>query len=314
MNIVFAEPLGMCECILNRQVENLKKQGHTITFFPTRDEHENTMIERAKEADILVISNIPLSKTFFANCPKLKMLSVAFTGVDHIDLESCKQRGIIVCNAAGYSTQAVAELSIGMMLAVYRKIVGGDTITRISEDRQGFLGCELHGKTVGIIGLGAIGQRVAQLANAFGCNVLGYNRSQKHLEQVTQVDKEQLLTQSDIITIHLPLNTETHHFINETDFQLMRPHSILINTARGAIVNQNALYNALRKGQIAGAAVDVYDQEPPLPANFELFNAPNLLMLPHIGYATKEAFSIRLGIVIQNIEMWLAGTPQNLIQ
>jgi D-3-phosphoglycerate dehydrogenase len=200
-----------------------------------------------------------------------------------------------------------------MMLAVYRKIVGGDTITRISEDRQGFLGCELHGKTVGIIGLGAIGQRVAQLANAFGCKVLGYNRSQKNIAQVTQVDKDQLLSQSDIITLHLPLTAETRHFIDEADFQLMRPHSILINTARGAIVNQNALYNALRKGQIAGAAVDVYDQEPPLPANFELFNAPNLLMLPHIGYATKEAFAIRLGIVIKNVEMWLAGTPQNLI-
>jgi D-3-phosphoglycerate dehydrogenase len=313
MNIVFAEPLGMCECILNKQVENLKREGHTITFYSTRDEHEDVMIERAKEADILVLSNIPLSKTFFDNCPKLKMISVAFTGVDHIDLTSCRERGITVCNAAGYSTQAVAELSIGMMLAVYRKIVGGDTITRISEDRQGFLGCELHGKTVGIIGLGAIGQRVAQLANAFGCKVLGYNRSQKNIAQVTQVDKDQLLSQSDIITLHLPLTAETRHFIDEADFQLMRPHSILINTARGAIVNQNALYNALRKGQIAGAAVDVYDQEPPLPANFELFNAPNLLMLPHIGYATKEAFAIRLGIVIKNVEMWLAGTPQNLI-
>lgn len=132
------------------------------------------------------------------------MLSVAFTGVDHIDLEACKKRGITVCNAAGYSTEAVAELTIGMMIAVYRKMVGGDAILRIGGDRQGVLGSELHGKAVGIVGLGAIGQRVALLANAFGCKILGYNRSPKALPHITQVDKDTLLRQSDIITVHLP--------------------------------------------------------------------------------------------------------------
>lgn len=313
MKIVFVEPLGMCECILNARVEKLKKQGHTITFYPDRNEDEEVLIERAREADVVVISNIPLRKHFFESCPNLKMLSVAFTGVDHIDLEECKKRGITVCNAAGYSTQAVAELTIGMMIAVYRKIVGGDAITRISEDRQGILGCELQGKTVGIIGLGAIGQRVAHLANAFGCKVIGYNRSNKDIAGVKTVDKTTLLRQSDIISVHLPLTDDTRDFINTTEFAQMQPHNILINTARGPIVNQTALYNALKKGQIAGAAVDVYDREPPLPANFELFNAPNLLMLPHMGYATKEAFGIRLDIVVKNIEMWLTNTTQNKI-
>ena len=138
-------------------------------------------------------------------------------------------------------------------------------------------------------------------------------QSNKEVEQVTPVSKEELLTRSDIITVHLPLTPATKNFIGTTELSLMQPHTIIINTARGPIVEQNALYNALRKGQIAGAAVDVYDQEPPLPANFELFNAPNLLMLPHIGYATKEALTNRLDIVIKNIEMWLAGTPQNRI-
>lgn len=313
MKIVFVEPLGMCECILNAQVETLKKQGHTITFYTDRNEDEEVLIERAKDAEVLVISNIPLKKHFFESCSHLKMISVAFTGTDHIDIEECKKRSIMVCNAAGYSTEAVAELTIGMMIAVYRKIVGGDAITRICESRQGILGSELHNKTVGIIGLGAIGQRVAYLSHAFGCKVLAYNRSIKNIENATQVDKNTLLQQADIITVHIPLNTETKGFIGAHEFQQMQPHSILINTARGPIVDQNALYNALKKGQIAGAAVDVYDQEPPLPANFELFNAPNLLMLPHIGYATKEAFGIRLDIVVKNIEMWLAGTPQNKI-
>ena len=126
-------------------------------------------------------------------------------------------------------------------------------------------------------------------------------------------DKDTLLRQSDIITVHLPLNPETKAFIGTNEFALMQPHAVLINTARGPIVSQEALYNALKKGQIAGAAVDVYDQEPPLPLNLELFNAPNLLMLPHMGYATREAFETRLNIVIRNIEMWLNNTPQNQV-
>ena len=314
MNIVFVQPLGIRECKFNAAVANLKKQGHEVIFYPDRQENEDILIERAKDADIVVISNIPLRKHFFEHCPKLKMLSVAFTGVDHIDLKECQKRGILVCNAAGYSTQAVAELTIGMIISLYRKIVGGDAITRISSDRKGFLGCELCGKTIGIIGLGAIGQRVAQLANAFGCKVLAYNRHEKQIENVTQVDKQTLLKQSDIISVHIPSNEETRNFIDTNEFALMQPHAILINTARGPIVNQHALYEALKKEQIAGAALDVYDQEPPLPADLELFNAPNLLMLPHLGYATHEAFAIRLGIVIRNIEMWLQGTPQNKVQ
>ena len=301
MNIVFIEPLGVCECTFHAAVAALQAQGHKITFYNDRREDEDTLIERAKDAEIIAVSNIPLRKNFFEHCPRLKMLSVAFTGVDHIDIEECRKRNI------------VAELAIGMMIAVYRKIVGGDAITRISGDRQGILGSELGGKTVGIIGLGAIGQRVAQLAAAFGCRILAYNRSPKNLPGITQVDKNTLLSQSDIITLHLPLTADTRNFLQSEDFALMRPHAILINTARGPIVNQNALYEALRKGKIAGAALDVYDQEPPLPADCELFNAPNLLMLPHLGFATHEAFAIRFDIVVKNIENWLAGTPQNKI-
>lgn len=207
MNIVFVESLGMCECTINKSLATLKKPGHIQSLFiTTGNENEEVLIERARNAEVVVVSNIPLRKHFFENCPKLRMLSVAFTGVDHIDLEECKKRGITVCNAAGYSTEAVAELTIGMMIAVYRKMVGGDAILRIGGDRQGVLGSELHGKTVGIVGLGAIGQRVALLANAFGCKVLGYNRSPKALPHITQVDKDTLLRQSDIITVHLPLN------------------------------------------------------------------------------------------------------------
>lgn len=313
MKITFVEPLGMCECELNAQIKALREQGHTVTLYPDRPADEVTLINRAQHADVVVVSNIPLRKPFFESCPQLKMLSIAFTGVDHVDLDECRKRGIAVCNAAGYSTEAVAELTIGLMLALYRKIVVGDSVTRLSGDRQGVLGSELHGKTVGIIGLGAIGQKVGTLAHAFGCRLLGYNRTAKAIPHITQVDKETLLRESDILTLHLPLTPQTRGFIGSPEFAVMQPHAVLINTARGPIVDQNALYQALKKGQIAGAAIDVYDREPPLPADFELFDAPNLLMQPHIGYATHEAFATRLDIVMKNIMMWLAGDPQNRI-
>lgn len=307
MNIVFIEPLGVCESTIQSECQLLKENGHEITVYGNRNENEDVLIERAQEADVVVVSNIPLKKHFFESCPKLKMLSVAFTGLDHIDLETCRQRNIIVCNSAGYSTQAVAELAIGMMIAVYRKIVGGDAITRIGGDRQNFLGSELGGKTVGIIGTGAIGRQVAKLAIAFGCRIIAWNRTPRNIPGIRMVDKTVLLREADIISLHIPLTKETTDFIGEAELGEMSPHTILINTARGAVVNQEALYNALKRGRIAGAAIDVYDKEPPLPANHELFNVPNLLMLPHMGYATKEAFDHRLKIVIRNIVVWMNG-------
>lgn len=305
MEIVFLEPLGMCECKIAQLCEPLKRQGHTVTFYADRTEDEDRLIERSRRADIVVVSNIPLRKRFLEACPSLKMISVAFTGLDHIDLATCAERGIIVKNAAGYATHAVAELAVGMMIAVYRKIVGGDAITRIGGSRENFLGTELYGKTVGIVGTGAIGQEVARLVHAFGCNVLASNRTPRTLENIRFTDKKTLFRQSDIVSIHLPLTPETRDFVGEEEFALMQPHAILINTARGPVVNKDALYEALRKNRIAGAATDVYDQEPPLPGNYKLFNAPNLLMLPHMGYATKEAFEGRIRIVVDNIRNWL---------
>ncbi len=162
-------------------------------------------------------------------------------------------------------------------------------------------GREIGGKTVGIIGMGNIGQRVAKLANAFGCKVLAWNRTPKQIEGMTFVDKETLLKESDIVTLHIALNADTRDFITEKDFALMQPNSILINTARGPVVNELALANALKQGKIAGAATDVYGTEPPLKQDNPLFGAPNLIMLPHIGFATEEAFVLRLGIVVRNI-------------
>ena len=301
MKIVFLEPLGLKVSLIEEACAGLKKQGHEVVIYPDRNENIDELKRRAEGAEVIIESNIPLRKDFLDACPKLKMLSIAFTGLDHIDMEECQRRGIIVKNAAGYSTEAVAELAIAMMVDVYRKVVENDRITRECQRKGIMPGREIGGKTVGIIGMGNIGQRVAKLLNAFGCKVLAWNRTPKAADGVTFVDKETLLKESDIVTLHIALNNETRDFITAKDLKLMKPSAILVNTARGPVVNEQALADALKSGVIAGAATDVYGTEPPLKQDNPLFGAPNLIMLPHIGFATEEAFILRLGIVIKNI-------------
>ncbi len=305
MKIVFLEPLGLKLEQIEAACEGLKKAGHEVVIYPDRNENLDELIHRAEGAEVIIESNIPLRKDFLDACPNLKMLSIAFTGLDHIDLEECERRGIVVKNAAGYSTEAVAELAIALMIDLYRKVPENDTITRQC-NRKGIVpGREIGGKTLGIIGMGNIGQRVAKIANAFGCKVLAWNRTPKQVDGVTFVDKETLLKESDIVTLHIALNNETRDFITAKEFALMKPTSLLINTARGPVVNETALADALKQGQIAAAATDVYGKEPPLNQDNPLFGAPNLIMLPHIGFATEEAFLLRLGIVVENVMQFL---------
>lgn len=302
MKIVFLEPLGLKVSLIEEACAGLRKEGHELVVYPDRNENLQELIRRAQDAEVVVESNIPLRKDFLDACPKLKMLSIAFTGLDHIDMEECKRRGIVVKNAAGYSTEAVAELAIAMMVDVYRKVVENDRITRECQRKGIMPGREIGGKTLGIIGMGNIGQRVAKIANAYGCKVLAWNRTPKTVDGVTFVDKETLLKESDIVTLHVALNNETRDFITAKELKLMKPAAILINTARGPVVNEQALADALKSGIIAGAATDVYGTEPPLKGDHPLLDSPNLIMLPHIGFATEEAFILRLGIVINNIE------------
>lgn len=305
MRIVFLEPLGLKPEVVENACSGLRSMGHEVVVFPNRNEDPAELKRRAEGAEVVVESNMPLRKDFFDACPDLKMLSIAFTGLDHIDMEECQRRGIVVKNAAGYSTEAVAELALALMIDLYRKVLENDRITRQC-DRKGLVpGREIAGKTIGIIGMGHIGQRLARLAKAFGCKVLAWNRTPKSIEGVTFVDKATLLKEADVVTLHIALNADTRDFITEKDFALMKPSAILVNTARGPVVNEMALANALKQGIIAGAATDVYGTEPPLKPDYPLFDAPNLIMLPHVGFATEEAFELRLGIVVGNVEQWL---------
>ena len=309
MKITVVEPLG----ISKEQFETLRAEFETkncvFEYYMDRNENPDTIAQRIGRADIVVISNIHLSAETMNKCPNLKMLSVAFTGLDHIDLEYCQNHNIEVFNASGYSTIAVSELAIGLMLDVYRKITEMDTTTRQLDTRGTFLGRELHGKIVGIIGTGAIGTQTIKVLKAFGCKILAYSRSQRNEVKaldVEYVSLENLMTNADIVSLHIPATKETSKIINAKMLSLMKPSAIIINTARGTVIDNNALAQALIEGKIAGAGIDVYETEPPLPENHPLLSAPNTILLPHVAYATQEAFDIRADIVMDNIRKWLS--------
>ena len=308
MKITAVEPIGITPALAEQLAADFARRGHEFVCFPDRNENPSVLAERMNDAEIVIISNIKLEADVLSRCPKLKLLAVAFTGLDHIDLNYCRAHNIIVKNAAGYATVAVAELAIGLMLDVYRHITTLDTDTRNMLNRRNFLGREISGKTVGIVGTGAIGRKTAELLQCFGCEVLAWSRTryaELENDHFHYVELDQLMRESDIISLHVPLTAETHHLISSEKLALCKPSAILINTARGNVVDMNALALALKEGRLAGAGIDVFEQEPPLPQNHPLFEVPNCVLVPHVGYATREAFDIRIGIMMDKINEFL---------
>jgi len=313
MRIVQLEPIGIRKDFKESISHEFGEMGHEVIFHETKPQTEDEKLQRAKDAEVLIVSNLPLSNAVLSNCINLKMISVAFAGVDHIDMDYCHNNNIVVSNAADYSTKSVAELTIGMILSLYRKIVWGDAATRRSEGRNNFLGTELFGKTIGIIGLGRIGQQVAEYGKAFGCEIIAYNRSSKNIEGIELMSLKEVMQKSDIISIHTPLTEQTKGMIGKEEFELMKNNAILVNTGRGLIVDYSELAKALINKSIAGAAIDVYEQEPPIDSTHPLLSAPNTLLLPHLGFATEEAIEKRSKIIVDNITKWLNGNPQNVM-
>ena len=313
MKLVILEPLGVEEEKLLALAEEKLGNRAEIVYYDTRVTDPDTLAGRAEDADIAVISNLPFKKEVVERCPKLKMLSVAFTGVDHVDMDYCHERGILVSNCAGYSNTAVSELVFGLALSLYRRIIECDRAVRAGKDKTGLVGLELSGKKFGIIGMGAIGTRTAQLAKAFGCEVLGFNRSPRQIEGVRMTDLDTLLSECDIVSLHVPLTDETRGLIGERELSLMKPDAVLINTARGPVVDSRALAAALKEGRLAGAAVDVYETEPPIAQDHPLLTAPNVTATPHVAFATKEALYQRAVIVFDNVAGYLEGRPQNVM-
>ncbi len=308
MNIVTVEPLGISQERFEILKSGYEKAGHSFQYYMDRKEDAATMIERMQAADIVVVSNIKLDAAILSACPNLKLLSVAFTGLDHIDLAYCDEHHIEVVNAAGYSTTAVSELAVGLMIDVYRKVTELDGSLRRGGSRNNYVGLELKGKTVGVVGTGAIGTATIRLLQAFGCKVLAYNRT-PHAEVesmgVKYLPLHEMLPLCDIVTLHVPLNGDTHHLIGTQELSLMKPSAILINTARGNVADIDAVAAALKQGTLAGAAFDVFEKEPPLSADHPLLSAPNCVCVPHVGFASVEAFAIRADIVFGTVNNYL---------
>lgn len=305
MKIVSVEPIGISENRAQEIAAELAKDNHEFICYRDRKEDAATLIERMKDAEVVIVSNIKIGADILSQCPKLKMLDVAFTGLDHIDLDYCQAHNIEVKNASGYATEGVAELAIGLMLDVYRHITALDADIRQGGTRNNFLGKELRGKRVGIVGTGAIGIRTALLLQCFGCEVVAWSRSQKAdilAHNIPYVTLEELMSTCDIISLHVPLTKETHHLISRELLEKCKPTAVIINTARGNVVDIDALADLLKAGKLGGAGIDVYEKEPPLAENHPLFSAPNCVLVPHVGYATREAFDDRIGIVLNNLQ------------
>lgn len=310
--IVIAQPLGVSKETLDTLLAPLTSRGYHLTLWDSLPENQDDLGNRISKADLAVIANYPLKKEALDKASSLKYLCVAFTGVDHVDIDTCREKGIAVSNCAGYSTESVAELAIGMMLSLYRKLAEGKDAAAHGKTGSGLRGIEIKDRTVGIIGTGAIGYRTANLAKAFGAKVIGYNRSHSH-DDITYTDLNTLLQTSDIVSIHLPLTKDTKHFIDKDKLSLMKKDAILINTARGGIIDNEALAKALKKGEIAGAGIDVFDMEPPLPEDYPLLSAPHTVLTPHVGFDTEEAMERRAAIVADNLRSFVEGKQKNII-
>ena len=316
MKITILEPLAVEENLLREIFKSLTDKGHELIVYNKKAQSLEEEKKRVEDTDILVIANSPLKGEVIRHAKNLKYIAVAFTGVDHVDLEACREEEIKVSNAAGYSTASVAELAIGLILSIYRNIVSLDKLTRQGETKLGFRQIDLYGKTIGIVGTGAIGSHMAKISRAFGCKVLAYNRSEnKELLDlgIEYMDLESLLRESDIVSLHLPLNEDTRHIIGKRELELMKKEAILINTARGPIIDSEALVKALDQKEILAVGIDVFDIEPPLNLDEPLLACKNAVLTPHIGFATEEAMVRRANITFDNIEAFLEERQENIV-
>ncbi len=315
MRIALLEPLGVSAEAIDKLAAPLREAGHEFVYFDTKTTDAAELARRSTGAEVVMIANNPYPAEAFAEDGALKMIAVAFTGIDHVDLSHARELGIEVRNCAGYSDVSVAELTLGLTIDVLRRVVEADAAVRDGKTSAGLTGSEICGKTVGIVGCGKIGCAAGRLFNAFGARVLGYSRHE-HAEAaeagIEQVSLEQLLAESDIVSLHLPLNDATRKTFGAEQIAQMKDGAVLINCARGAIVDNEALAEALNTGKLAGAGIDVFDMEPPIPADYALANAKNCTFTPHVAFLTHEAMERRAQIEFDNVLAYTQGRAQNV--
>ena len=275
---------------------------------------------RAGDADVLLVNKVKLPESVLSQLPKLKYVGVLATGYDNVDTAAAARRNIAVTNVPGYSSDSVAQLTFALLLELCHH--AGEHSRRVLEEKAwsrqpyycfwDFPLSELVGRTMGVVGLGRIGVRVAEIARAFGMNVIAYTRTPKEIAGVKCVDFDTLLAESDVISLNCPLTEQTRGLINADALARMKKTAYLINTSLGGVIVEDDLRRALDAGMIAGAAVDVLSSEPPTEDN-PLLHAKNIIVTPHIAWATTEARTRLLSIVTDNLSAYLRGEKLNRV-
>lgn len=276
--------------------------------------------ERIQDADIVLTNKVVLNQELLEKLPQLKMIGLAATGYNNIDLETAKKQGISVCNVRAYGNDSVAEHAFMFMLALSRNLPAymRDVAAGVWQNAPFFCHYgapmrDLNGKTLTIFGRGNIGSRLAHYAQAFGMNVIWGEH--KHAQTVREgyTEFQSALQQADFISLHCPLNEQTHHMIGEAELKLMKPQAILINVGRGGLADEQAVLAALKYGQLGGAGFDVLATEPPREGNPLLAGLPNLIVTPHMAWASAEALENMTKIIEDNVNLFAKGTPQNVL-
>ena len=295
----------------------LKQFGQVTLYQKTESEAE--AIARIADHDIVLINKVPITENILNACPNIKLIIVQATGYNVVDTAACARRGIPVCNVPDYGTAAVAQFTLALMLELCHNIGHHNQVVHQGKWCQSPTFCfwdtpqmELAGKTLGIIGFGRIGQAVAKLAKAFGMRIITHSRTRRESPDAEFVDMETLIRQSDFISLHCPLFPENAKMVNEEFIGKMKNGAFLINTARGGLVDEEALANALASGKLAGAAVDVVTEEPMKEYN-PLLTAPNCIITPHIAWAPKESRQRLLDCCVENIRAFIQGKPRNVV-
>lgn len=281
----------------------------------------NEVVARLAGADIVVVNKVRLSAEILAQTPSVKMVAVSATGTDNVDLAYCRDHGIVVSNIRGYAVNTVPEHAFMMMLALRRNLIGWRADVHAGLWQQTDQFClftrpvnDLHGSTLGLIGYGSLGHGMQKLAEAFGMSVLIAEHKGAATVRAGYTAFDTVLAEADVISLHTPLTAETHHLIGTREFSRMKPTALLINTARGNLVDEAALIDALESGRIAGAGFDVLAVEPPRNGNPLLdLDLPNFILTPHVAWSSREAMQALADQLVDNIEAFVAGTPRNVV-
>ena len=299
---------------------NLRTDEYDWLCYPNTKPEE--IIKRSTGATILVINKVPVSRATLQACPSIKHIAISATGYNLVDLKACKEHGVSVSNTPNYAATTVPEHVLMMSLCLRRQMLSYRQQVLNGEWSSSDTFClfdtpieDLNGATFGVLGFGELGRATAKLAQAMGMQVITHSRTQKQSNLATNVSFEDLLTQSDILSVHSSLTPETENIISAKELSAMKETAILINTARGGIVDEKAAANAIKSNQIAGLGFDVLTQEPPVNGNplLEIADRPNVIISPHNAWASVNAAQTLGNILMNNIHGFLDGKPQNLV-